>query len=62
VLKHGRVVPHPGVVGCTKPIDLGTGNMFYQVRDYAAAGQNPLAFTRYYNSMAVPDSRRFRRM
>jgi YD repeat-containing protein len=30
--------------------------MFYQVEDHATAGQNPLAFTRYYNSMATPDT------
>jgi YD repeat-containing protein len=30
--------------------------MFLSVPDYATAGQNPLGFTRYYNSMAVPDT------
>ena len=25
-------------------------------QDYSTVGQNPLAFTRYYNSMAVPDT------
>ena len=30
--------------------------MFLSVPDYATVGQNPLGFTRYYNSMAVPDT------
>jgi hypothetical protein len=38
------------------PIDIGSGNLFEEAQDYATAGQNPLAFTRYYNSMAVPDT------
>ncbi|MBV8978160.1 MAG: RHS repeat-associated core domain-containing protein [Alphaproteobacteria bacterium] len=38
------------------PINLGTGNMYQQVTDYATVGQNPLAFIRYYNSMATPDT------
>jgi YD repeat-containing protein len=46
----------PGAAPCGEPIDLGSGNMFYQVEDYATAGQNPLSFTRYYNSMATPDT------
>ena len=33
------------------PIFVGNGNMFQKVRDYATAGQNPLEFTRYYNSL-----------
>ena len=32
------------------PIDIASGNVFYQTTDYTTAGQNPLAFTRYYNS------------
>ena len=40
----------PGVRG--EPINLGTGNMYEQVTDYTTVGQNPLAFIRYYNSMA----------
>jgi RHS repeat-associated protein len=39
-----------------EPIDLGTGNMFEQVTDYTTVGQNKLAFIRYYNSMATPDT------
>jgi Domain of unknown function (DUF6531) len=38
------------------PIDVGSGNVFEQVSDYETAGQNKLSFTRYYNSMAVPDA------
>jgi RHS repeat-associated protein len=41
-----------GQVGVGYPISVGTGNMFEQVADYATAGQNPLSFTRYYNSLA----------
>src|SRR5579863_4408543 len=39
-----------------EPIDIATGNMFMQVTDYKTVGQNPLAFIRYYNSMAGSDS------
>ena len=46
----------PGGVSCGNPIDIGTGNKYEQVTDYTTAGQNPLAFTRYYNSMAAPDT------
>jgi hypothetical protein len=30
---------------------VSSGNVFYSVTDYATAGQNPLTFTRYYNSL-----------
>lgn len=43
-----------GQVG--EPIDVGSGNMYDQVKDYSTVGANPLAFIRYYNSMAVPDT------
>jgi RHS repeat-associated protein len=33
-----------------EPINIPTGNMAYHKTDYRTAGQNPLAFTRYYNS------------
>ena len=33
-----------------EPIDVASGNMAYQDTDYTTAGQNPLSFTRYYNS------------
>ena len=46
----------PGAVSCTDPIDLGSGNVYEHVTDYETAGQNKLAFTRYYNSMANPDT------
>jgi Domain of unknown function (DUF6531) len=52
----GLACGRPGAASCGEPIDLGSGNMFYQVEDYATAGQNPLAFTRYYNSLATPDT------
>ncbi len=32
------------------PIDIASGNVVYSVTDYKTAGQNPLDFTRYYNS------------
>jgi len=32
------------------PITVSNGNLFEQATDYTTAGQNPLAFTRYYNS------------
>jgi hypothetical protein len=38
----------PGNVG--EPINVPTGNMNYHHADYTTAGQNPLSFTRYYNS------------
>jgi RHS repeat-associated protein len=34
------------------PIDIATGNVYEQVTDYTTVGTNPLAFIRYYNSMA----------
>jgi YD repeat-containing protein len=43
-------------VTCANPIDISSGNKYEQVQDYATAGQNPLAFTRYYNSLAAPDT------
>ena len=46
-------IPSP-LVG--DPIDLGSGNMYQAVTDYTTVGQNPLAFIRYYNSMATPDT------
>ncbi len=39
-----------GASSAGEPIDIATGNMAYQFTDYTTAGQNPLAFTRYYNS------------
>jgi len=33
-----------------EPINVATGNVFYAATDYTTAGQNPLTFTRYYNS------------
>ena len=43
----------PGCVTCGEPINVGTGNVFDSITDYQTAGQNPLSFIRYYNSMAV---------
>lgn len=52
----GIACGRPGAVACGEPIDIGSGNMFNQVDDYTTVGQNPLAFTRYYNSLATPDT------
>jgi RHS repeat-associated protein len=35
------------------PVNIWSGNMYYSNTDYTTAGQNPLAFTRYYNSRSV---------
>ncbi|MFZ3326176.1 MAG: DUF6531 domain-containing protein [Methylocella sp.] len=56
-----KILGKPWIIasgGCCAgdPISIGSGNLFEQVQDYATAGQNPLAFTRYYNSMATPDT------
>jgi RHS repeat-associated protein len=42
----------PGASVAGEPISVGTGNMYEEVRDYSTAGANPLAFTRYYNSLS----------
>jgi RHS repeat-associated protein len=39
-----------GNVAKGEPIDIGSGNVTYSFTDYTTAGQNPLSFTRYYNS------------
>jgi|SRR5271157_1679721 len=39
--------------GVGDPIDTRTGNLFEQATDYTTAGQNKLAFSRYYNSLAL---------
>ena len=44
---------HSGAGSCGEPIDLGSGNMFYQATDYETAGQNKLSLIRYYNSLAM---------
>jgi Domain of unknown function (DUF6531) len=48
--------PLSGKVSCGEPFDVGSGNMFLSAPDYATVGQNPLAFTRYFNSFSVPDT------
>ena len=45
-----HVVNKTGASSCGKPIDIASGNMEHDITDYITAGQNPLAFTRYYNS------------
>jgi RHS repeat-associated protein len=39
-----------GRIAAGAPIDIGSGNVFYEHTDYTTAGANPLTFTRYYNS------------
>jgi YD repeat-containing protein len=46
----------PGGVGCGHPITLSNGNVFEQSDDYATVGQNPLSFTRYYNSLSASNA------
>jgi RHS repeat-associated protein len=36
-----------------EPIDIASGNAVYSVADYTTSGQNPLSFTRYYNSFGA---------
>jgi YD repeat-containing protein len=51
--------PSPGKGSCgvsPDPVDIGSGNMFLSVPDYATVGQNPLGLTRYYNSFTPPDT------
>ncbi len=38
------------------PIDIASGNVYEEVTDYSTVGTNPLAFTRYYNSMGSADT------
>jgi RHS repeat-associated protein len=40
-----------GSVAAGEPIDIGSGDVSYKTTDYTTVGQNPLTFTRYYNSM-----------
>ncbi len=51
----GGSVAVPGVAATTDPIILTTGNVHEDVQDYTTVGQNPLSFTRYYNSRQVLD-------
>jgi hypothetical protein len=52
--------PTAGKASCNPsphdPVDIGSGNMYLSAPDYSTVGQNPLAFTRYYNSFSVPDT------
>ncbi len=47
----GPALTNIGVPQVGDPIAPGTGNVFEQITDYTTAGQNPLQFIRYYNSM-----------
>ena len=50
---NSSVLPTPEVA---EPINTASGNLFETVPDYATAGPNVLSFTRYYNSLADPNS------
>lgn len=39
-----------GTPRLARRINSGSGNLFQQATDYTTAGENPLVFTRYYNS------------
>ncbi len=41
-----------GLIAQGDPVDISTGNVFEEITDYTTVGANPLAFIRYYNSMA----------
>jgi RHS repeat-associated protein len=45
----------PGAQHVGEPIDVASGNVSYSFTDYATAGQNPLTFTRYLNSLLNVD-------
>ncbi|HEY1580458.1 MAG TPA: RHS repeat-associated core domain-containing protein [Terracidiphilus sp.] len=45
--------PGPGLV---RRVNSGSGNLFQQATDYTTVGENPLAFTRYYNSQGSTTS------
>lgn len=42
--------------GLVRRVNSGSGNHFQQTTDYTTAGENPLAFTRYYNSQGSTTS------
>jgi RHS repeat-associated protein len=48
--KTGCCVSNVGNASAGEPININSGNMYYEFTDYATAGQNPLKFTRHYNS------------
>jgi RHS repeat-associated protein len=48
--------PPSGKASCGDPVDVGSGNLFESAPDYSTIGQNPLGFTRYYNSFSLPDT------
>ena len=48
----GCACGHPGGTAVGEPINIATGDVFDKVTDYTTVGTNPLAFTRYYNSLS----------
>lgn len=48
----GKPTNAPGGTMRADPINVATGNMFSEVKDYTTVGTNPLAFIRYYNSLS----------
>lgn len=49
----GQSMPPPSCCA-PLPIDIATGNMFERMTDFTTVGNNPLAFTRFYNSRSNP--------
>jgi YD repeat-containing protein len=47
----GSSSAEPGDGSSGDPVNIATGNVFYNVTDYSTQGANPLQLTRYYNSM-----------
>lgn len=52
----------PGGCNCGEPVNLATGNVYYEVTDYKTAGANPLQFTRSYNSLGAASGNTFAAM
>jgi hypothetical protein len=46
---------YAGSICAGDPCNVGTGNEQETITDYTTTGQNPLAFIRYYNSLATTD-------
>ena len=49
-------VSSDGGVSVAEPIDVASGNVFYETVDYATAGQNRLGVARFFNSRMFSDT------
>ena len=47
---------HLGTASAGEPIDVSSGNVFYETVDYRTSGQNKLGFMRFFNSRGFTDS------